>query len=72
MASKNLQLQPSVELVLDITPNGEASVCGYYFVDRETRTVFWLEPFNARRFCSEIKAKLDEPQISAHNHHVQN
>lgn len=63
--SRNLELKITTELVLDITLGEDGqTVCGYYFIDLETRSVFWLEPFNTRRFCGEIEAQLDEPQIS--------
>jgi hypothetical protein len=65
MASKKIVMEPSTDLVLDITlGNSGKDVCGYYFANREAKALFWLEPFDALRFCGEILAMPSLPQIS--------
>ena len=33
------------DLVLDLDPDADGKIwCGYYFVDHQSRSVFWLDP----------------------------
>jgi hypothetical protein len=52
---KNVILPPSVELVLEIVPSENELICGYYFVEHNSRCLFWLEEFDAECICNDIK-----------------
>lgn len=45
--AKGLSLTNTVELFLKLS--GED--CNYYFVDRATKTLFWLEPYQTDDIC---------------------
>jgi hypothetical protein len=42
-----------IELVLDLTQCDDGSTkCGYYFVNHASRSLFWLDDFDARCICT--------------------
>lgn len=49
-------LMPSndVYLVLEFRQSGR---CGYYFVDHETKCLFWLEKYDAMEFLSQVRVR---------------
>jgi hypothetical protein len=51
---KNVTLPPGVELVLEIVPFKDQLICGYYFVNHNSRCLFWLEEFDAEEICGDI------------------
>jgi len=51
----NVMLPTDVELVLEIIPQGPEKICGYYFVNHNSRCLFWLEEFDAEQICNDIK-----------------
>ena len=53
---ENVELPSDVELVLEIVPLDDEMICGYYFVEHNSRCLFWLEEFDAEGICNEIKA----------------
>jgi hypothetical protein len=57
MRLKGIKLGPEVELVLEpmLSKDGTDIVCGYYFVDHETRCLFWLENFDVSYTLADIK-----------------
>jgi hypothetical protein len=60
---KNVQLD--AELVLEITPDDQGMLqCGYYFVDHQTRSLFWLEEFEAEDLTYEIKGLSSAAHLS--------
>ena len=52
---KNIPFSPDVELVLELVPWNKQLICGYYFVEHNSRCLFWLEGFDAKDLCG-IKA----------------
>jgi len=48
--SQSIQLSSDVNIVFDIQRNDEDLYCGYYIVDHCTRSVFWLDTFEAQWF----------------------
>lgn len=40
------------DLVLEVIPSEDA--CGYYFADHNTRSLFWLEDFDASLVCGNV------------------
>ncbi len=43
----------SHDLVLDLVPRGESDYyCGYYFVNHEERSIFWLQQYDAARLAA--------------------
>lgn len=59
-----ITLDPDTELVLDITLNEDAYVCGYYFVSHKRRVVFWLDEFPTRYMCPERVPVLSFSHLS--------
>ncbi|KAJ8696207.1 hypothetical protein PTI98_006093 [Pleurotus ostreatus] len=48
VSDNRIHLDPSSELVFALSESGKsAGRCGYYLVDHQNRTVFWLDEFNA-------------------------
>lgn len=46
VAANGIRLEPKTELVLDLEEAGEdEGRCGYYLVDHQNRSVFWLDAF---------------------------
>lgn len=60
----NLSSSDDVELVLDITLNEDAYVCGYYFVSHTRRVVFWLDEFETKFMCPERVPVLSFSHLS--------
>jgi hypothetical protein len=55
----------SNELVLDLQRSQEGNVCcGYYLVDDDTRTLFWLEDFDATPLLAEVGGITSPSHIS--------
>ena len=52
---KNVTLPPGVELVLEIIPLKDDFICGYYFVNHNSRCLFWLQEFDAEEICDDIR-----------------
>ena len=52
---ENISLPPDVELVLELVPWNKQLICGYYFVEHNSRCLFWLHEFDAEGICG-IKA----------------
>ena len=52
---ENIELAPDVELVLEIFPQEENLLCGYYFVEHSSRCLFWLEDFDAEEICQKTQ-----------------
>src|SRR5204863_5479178 len=64
---KKIQLPSDAELVLELYPKGddhEHTMCGYYFVDNHSRTLFWPEEFEADYLLEEVKGVTEITQIS--------
>jgi hypothetical protein len=46
----------SNELVLDLQRSQDGNICcGYYLVDDDTRTLFWLDEFDASSLLTEVR-----------------
>ncbi|KAF4583408.1 hypothetical protein AB1N83_008525 [Pleurotus pulmonarius] len=60
-----INLNPSIELVLDLEETGEdKGRCGYYLVDHDHRSIFWLDEFKKADLpdCNEV------PGVTANAH----
>ena len=54
MQDENISLL-DVELVLELVPWNDEVICGYYFVEHNSRCLFWLHEFDAESLCGVIK-----------------
>lgn len=52
-----------VELVLEVISRGDEIICGYYFVNHESRCLFWLTNFDASVICNDIKAVVSSSHL---------
>lgn len=60
-ANPNIELTSKTELVIeDIDKN----TCGYYFVEPDTRCIFWLDRFNATRILRHVRRVQNMGHIS--------
>ena len=62
-------LPPDRELVIQITfdewEDQKTVLWQYYFVHHETRSLFWLRPFHAGDYLSEISGSVSPAHFSA-------
>jgi hypothetical protein len=52
----DVELPSDIDLVLEIVPQNDGPICGYYFVEHKSRCLFWLEEFDAEPLCRPVKA----------------
>jgi hypothetical protein len=49
---EGVTLSSDIELVLEIIPQEDDPICGYYFVEHSSRCLFWLEDYDAEQICA--------------------
>lgn len=65
LQDEGITLPHDPDLVLEVVPWDEELVCGYYFVNHDSRCLFWLEEFDASGFChNEIQAVVSLSHLS--------
>ncbi|KAL4268693.1 WW domain-containing protein [Pleurotus pulmonarius] len=65
VSDNRIHIDPSSELVLDLRePDKNTERCGYYLVDHQDRTVFWLDEFNT----ADLPDWQDVPGVTANAH----
>ncbi len=65
VSDNRIHIDPSSELVLDLRePGKDTERCGYYLVDHQNRTVFWLDEFNT----ADLPDWQDVPGVTANAH----
>ena len=52
------------DLVIDIVKTKDKTIQQYYYVDHNTRTLFWLELYDMRRLLDETKGVKEPGHIS--------
>ena len=52
---EGVTLSSDIELVLEIIPQEDDPICGYYFVEHSSRCLFWLEDFDAEEICQKTQ-----------------
>ncbi|KDQ55293.1 hypothetical protein JAAARDRAFT_332841 [Jaapia argillacea MUCL 33604] len=66
IATKGIH-QGDLELVLELfednDPNNLEPTCGYYYADNETKTLLWLEPYNAELILDEYAGETTPGHI---------
>jgi hypothetical protein len=64
--NQHVTLPNNTELVLELVPQDGDSpwMCGYYFIDHESRSLFWPEEFEADYLLQEVKGVTQAYQIS--------
>jgi len=66
LQASGVSLHPNVETVLELLPaysDGEI-LCGYYFVDHTSRSLFWPVDFEADFLLREVKGVTSLTHIS--------
>lgn len=61
-----IKIPPKSELVIELTKpdGGEDLVWEYYYVNPESRTLFWLHDFDVTWWLSELIGETSPPHIS--------
>jgi hypothetical protein len=60
-ADPNVEITSKTELVVE---DIDESTCGYYFVEQDTRCIFWLEQFDAELLFENIRGVRNMGHIS--------
>jgi hypothetical protein len=56
------------DLVLDVIPTQDAEIMwSYYFVDHDTRILFWLDPYDCTHLLSEVPGVHEASHVSAYS-----
>ncbi|TFK48992.1 hypothetical protein OE88DRAFT_1663306 [Heliocybe sulcata] len=61
LASKQIEMPEDCEIALELLSSEEAScqyVCGYYFVDNESRSLFWFDTYDAMSLLEEVETEM--------------
>ena len=62
-------IESHFELVLEVVERDGSKFCGYYFVDHQSKIIFWLEEFDASHICSDVAAVLSLSHLRQYAKH---
>jgi hypothetical protein len=60
----NLPMPANYDLVIDIVETKDKTIIRYYYVDHDTKTLFWLDRYNMKETLSEIPGVREPGHIS--------